>query len=104
MAITKEQLEELWYTSITNAEIERLLGLEGKSLVRLKQEFGLPDRPTHHVVDPDEDTIAARCAEVQAGWTAGERKRRLVGGPTRWRPPNFTMDARFRVSPAAVLR
>lgn len=95
MAVTKEQVEELWFTELKNDEIARRLGLEGKALVRLKHLFGLPDRPTHHVVDPDTDTIADRCAEVQAMWTESERRRRLVYGPARWRPQVVSVDPGF---------
>jgi hypothetical protein len=36
-------------------------------------------RITKGSVDPDPETIAARCAEIQAGWTPEETSRRWVG-------------------------
>lgn len=39
------------------------------------------------VPDPDPQTIAARCQEVQAGWSEAQRLARKTCGPNSWLPP-----------------
>lgn len=79
--ITIEQLESLWFTKKSNAELQSILGVSKNQLWGLKLRYRLPARDTRVVNhEPGEAEIEAACLEIQSGWTAEERERRRVGG------------------------
>lgn len=78
--IPKERIEELWFTNMSNAEIQSLLGVTKSQLNKAKRDYRLPSRQgLVGLVDPDEETIAERARVVRMSWTPAERARRLVG-------------------------
>lgn len=78
MRLTREQVESLWYTKKSNAELCAILGVTKNQLWMAKQQFRLPQRDTRLYAEPDEGEIAAMCLEFQAGWSDEERERRYV--------------------------
>lgn len=78
--ISREKIEAVWYSKASNDELQELLGITEYQLWMAKRFYDLPRRPSvPSGDDPDEETIAERCREVQAGWTPEERERRYVG-------------------------
>lgn len=105
--VSREEAEARWFTDATNTDLERLWGVNKHQLWVIKTHYGLPHRPTNRTkvpTDPSPEAISQLCEEAQARWTPAERERRRVGGPRRWRPPNFTMNFQGHAAPAAVLR
>ena len=95
MRVTRLQVEELWFTEKTNAELQEELGLSTWELWMVKKHYRLPRRPTNRKTDdPDEATIAARCLEVQERWSEEERARRMVGGRGVTRIHRFSLAGR----------
>lgn len=79
MRVTREQIEALWYTKKSNAELCVELGVSKNQLWMAKQHFRLPQRDTRLYAEPDAAEIAAMCRVIQAGWSDEERDRRYVG-------------------------
>lgn len=96
--VTKEQLEALWYTEMTNDEIARKLGVRAQRIWEYKNRFGLPPRAvcrTKVAVDPDPETIERLCAEIQATWSPAERARRAgAGAGQAWMAPRMSVNRR----------
>lgn len=96
-AFDKQKLLELWKTDLPNREIAAQLGLTEVQLyvagrkLKLIQRWGYVRRVYRKYVDPTEDEIRARAAEIRAGWSEEEREKRLVGNcvDRTWRPPAF---------------
>lgn len=63
--------------------IETMAAATGMStseiLQRIQQVFSVP-----RAEDPDEQTIAQRCEEIQRGWSQEDREKRWVGRGGRW--------------------
>lgn len=95
--VSREEAEARWYTNATNADLERLWGVNKHQLWAIKKHYGLPGRPTgrdRSIVDPDEDAIRSMCEEIRAGWSEDERRRRAVGGAREpWTAPAFTANS-----------
>lgn len=80
--VSREQIEKLWYTKQSNAELCAALGLTKNQLWTAKHHYRLPARDTRVFAEPDADEIAAMCRVIQAGWSDEERDRRYVGATT----------------------
>ena len=103
--LSREQVEAAWYSKMSNAEVEKALGVTTYHLWMLKKHYALPKRPSVPAGDdPDEATIKRMCAEFQAKWTPSERvSRRVGGGRSRWRLPSYTCNQAGQFSAASVL-
>jgi hypothetical protein len=81
--VTDDQIRA-WVSSGTDRQmICRACGWSDRQLdQRIRQVFGQPADG-----DPDPETIAARCAEIQATWTDAEKRRRASFTSLRQGPP-----------------
>ena len=90
--LTDDQVElvrRLWAEGVHRDEIARraemtistFIARRGDQLKDLpKRERGTGRKASRGYVDPTPAEIAARCAEIQAAWTADQRAMRRVGG------------------------
>jgi hypothetical protein len=90
--LTEAQVDlvrRLWAEGVHRDEIARRVGItistwyarRGDQLKGLpKRERGVGLKRSRGYVDPTPEEIAARCAEIQAAWTADQRAMRRVGG------------------------
>jgi len=90
--LTEAQVElvrRLWAEGVHRDEIARRVGMtisiwyarRGDQLKDLpKRERGTGRKASRGYVDPTPAEIAARCADIQAAWTADQRAMRRVGG------------------------
>jgi hypothetical protein len=103
--LTREQVEAVWFTKMSNDEVRKALGVTDYQLWMLKKHFALPRRPSVPAGDdPDQATIKRMCAEFRAKWTPLERESRRVGGRRRrWRLPSYTCNQAGQFSAASAL-
>lgn len=101
--LTREQVEAVWFTKMSNDEVQAALGVTEYQLWMLKKHFALPRRPSVPAGDdPDPATIRRMCAETRAKWTPQEREARRVGsGRRRWRLPSYTCNQAGQFSAAS---
>jgi hypothetical protein len=79
-AVTDSQIRGWRRAGYTLEHISRVTGMTTCQISqRIQQVFSVP-----RAEDPDEQTIAARCDEIQRGWSDDERAKRWVGRGGRW--------------------
>ena len=64
--------------------IERLSQMTGLTISTISRRLQVVY--TRSPEDPDEQTIAKRCEEIQADWSDTDRQKRWVGRGGRWSP------------------
>lgn len=102
MSFNAADLYRLWYSPITNAELCRALNVGRSSLDVLRVRYKLARRPFERNNPkfkndnvPTAEEIAARAAEVRAGWSEEERERRLAAtGRRPWSMPAYSFHPR----------
>lgn len=96
------RLFQLWHTTMSNTELCLALGVSRSRLDVLRIRYKLPRRPRVRKErvdasesDPSAEEIAARAAEIRAGWSEVEEQRRIVGRQqARWAAPRYCFDGR----------
>lgn len=102
LKFTTPELFRLWHSELTNEELCRKLQVARSTLDSLRMRYGLPRRrwerksPQDYIENnPTPDEIAARAAEIRAGWPEGEEERRMVGDRSmQWRMPSYAFNRR----------
>lgn len=91
-----KRVREMW-TSHTIAQIAAATGTTSSSVVRLAARLGLPGktRLAGDRENPSEEEIRLRSAEVRAGWTTSEERRRRVGSSEAYTVPCLTNRQMF---------
>jgi len=79
--VTDTQLLSWKHQGYTVERLSQMTGLTTSEISRRLQEVY-----TRCPEDPDEETIARRCQEIQADWSDTDRQKRWVGRGGRWSP------------------
>jgi hypothetical protein len=79
--VTDTQLLSWKHQGYTVERLSQMTGLTISAISRRLQEVY-----TRSPEDPDEQTIAKRCEEIQADWSDTDRQKRWVGRGGRWSP------------------
>ena len=77
--VTDTQLLSWKHQGYTVERLSQMTGLTTSAISRRLQEVY-----TRSPGDPDEETIAKRCEEIQADWSDTDRQKRWVGRGGRW--------------------
>lgn len=85
-------LREHWQTARV-AEMAEKLRISEQAVRRLAIKLQLGPRE-RDVLEPSQQEIDERSAEVRARWSPEERERRLVGLRRRWIVPSVTVRTR----------
>lgn len=85
------RVREMWATH-TIAQIAAEIGTSSSAISRLAVRHGLPGKMAlmRGEVNPTDEEIKQRAAEVRAGWTAAEEERRRVGRAGAYEIPCLT--------------
>lgn len=91
-----ERVRELWKTH-TIAEIAAAVGTSSSSVSRLAARLNLPGKLAfmESKESPTPEEIEERAAEVRAGWTRSEERRRRVGREEAYTVPCLTNRQMF---------
>lgn len=103
-AVNVVELFRLWNSDLQNGDVAKALGVSRFQLWTLARRHGLSKRThiqgkqarsTRPEVNPTDEELEARKAEVQALWSDAEREKRRVGPQARpWSLPSFSYDGR----------
>lgn len=92
------KLFQMWVDGYRQDEICKALGVRPGSFWELRKRYALPPRKAAKTASggdknpPSAEEIAARCAEIRAGWSDEERERRVAYRPDRVRLREYSFN------------